>query len=224
MVVTLRPFIFSGEHFFVRITDIPGFECFKTNHIPQLFVNCLNEQLQYFCTQRIFSWESLEMKDEELSIECYKFYDNKATLEGILNKPDGLLSIIDEASKKKQGGQYITGNNKKYLCNNNRRILFSDNLKEQGNNKIVAINNSDFAIAHYTGKVVYNAREMPDRNRDFLPPEIIEVFRLSENAVVRSLFKNKLDKMGNLNISFEEKAVANKRAKISSSSSEEDKV
>lgn len=56
-------------------------------------------------------------------------------------------------------------------------------------------------------------------NRDFLPPEVIDVLRLSDNPLVKMFFSNKLNKTGNLNVSFEEKTV---KEKLSSSSSEED--
>lgn len=82
----------------------------------------------------------------------------------------------------------------------------------------------EFSIAHYTGRVVYSTKEMPQRNRDFLPPEIIEVMRSSENVIVKSLFTNRLDKMGNLYVTFDEKPTINKRRYISSSSSDEEKV
>lgn len=39
---------------------------------------------------------------------------------------------------------------------------------------------------------------MPEKNRDFLPPEIIETMRRSRNPIISSLFSNKLDRNGNL--------------------------
>lgn len=57
-------------------------------------------------------------------------------------------------------------------------------------------------------------------NRDFLPPEIIDVLRLSDNPLIKMFFTNKLNKTGNLNVAFEERTV--KEQKFSSSSSEED--
>lgn len=56
----------------------------------------------------------------------------------------------------------------------------------------------EFSVAHYTGKVNYDAREMADKNKDFLPPEMIETMRASTNLNLQQLFKNKLTKTGNL--------------------------
>lgn len=59
----------------------------------------------------------------------------------------------------------------------------------------------EFSVAHYTGKVNYDAREMADKNQDFLPPEMIETMRASVNMTVQQLFRNKLTKTGNLTVS-----------------------
>lgn len=48
---------FSGDRHMISIMDLFGFECFQKNGIEQLFVNSLNEQLQYHFTQRLFAWE-----------------------------------------------------------------------------------------------------------------------------------------------------------------------
>lgn len=90
---------------------------------------------------------------------------------------------------------------------------------------MTVINGSDFSIAHYTGKVLYDAKEMPERNRDFVPPEIIETLRQSKNPLIKGLFVNKLTKMGNLCVSFDDESKKTKRKfKMSSSSSEDDNL
>lgn len=44
---------------------------------------------------------------------------------------------------------------------------------------------------------------MPHKNRDFLPPEMVETMRMSANSSVRDLFAGKLTKTGNLILSHE---------------------
>lgn len=171
--------------------------------LSELLVNCFNEQIHYFYLQKIFTWEVLDLKDDEINFVPFTFYDNKPTLERILKKPDDLVSLIDDASKKQRDGKYII-----------------ENLKNFEKNQINAISPTEFSITHYTGTVVYDAKEIPDKNRDFLPPEVIEVLRSSENTIVRMIFTNKLNKMGNVVSSFGDEAKT--RITISSSSSSED--
>lgn len=53
---------------------------------------------------------------------------------------------------------------------------------------------------------------MPDKNRDFLPPEMVETLRISKNSIVKMLFTNQLTKTGNLTVAFEQQLSAKSRA------------
>lgn len=101
-------FVFSGDKHCVGILDMFGFECYQKNEMEQLFVNTLNEQLQYSYNQKIFVWEMQEQEEEEVPITPLQYYDNKPTIDELLNKPDGLMYIIDDATRSKEDGvEYI---------------------------------------------------------------------------------------------------------------------
>ncbi|CAG2068464.1 unnamed protein product, partial [Timema podura] len=60
-----------------------------------------------------------------------------------------------------------------------RRRLVTETLEgDSKNSRLRAIGRHEFTVAHYTGKVTYDTTEMADKNRDFLPPEMIETLRL----------------------------------------------
>lgn len=63
---------------------------------------------------------------------------------------------------------------------------------------------TNFTVAHYCKKAEYNAMDIPQKNHDFLPPEMIETLRLSSNFVVKQLYTNQFTKSGNLTISTEQ--------------------
>jgi hypothetical protein len=48
--------------------DLFGFECFKNNGLEQLFINTLNEQLQFHYNQHIFAWEMVRTAQAKHSI------------------------------------------------------------------------------------------------------------------------------------------------------------
>lgn len=77
-------------------------------------------------------------------------------------------------------------------------FVFVENLYSQEKRRIEIQDHSRFSVAHYTGRVTYDSKSMPEKNRDYLPPEIIETLRNSENSVVSNLFINKLNRGGNL--------------------------
>lgn len=184
--------IFGDKHC-VGILDMFGFECYQKNEMEQLFVNTLNEQLQYSYNQKVFVWEMQEQEEEEVPITPLQYYDNKPTIDELLNKPDGLMYIIDDATRSKEdGAEYII----QTITNSPKgpRIKMS--------------NSKDFCVAHYTGKVTYETRNIPRKNRDFLPPEMIETLRSSHNGIIKQLFSNQLTRSGNLTLTSDQNVLA----------------
>lgn len=100
---------FSGEKYCIKVLDYFGFECFKQNRLPQFFVNCFNEQLHYHFLQRVFCWETMDLINEGVKYVPIGHFSNKDTLNELLGKPEGVLSIIDDASRKGHSGSYIIG-------------------------------------------------------------------------------------------------------------------
>uniref|UniRef100_A0A1B6C2U7 Protein kinase domain-containing protein n=1 Tax=Clastoptera arizonana TaxID=38151 RepID=A0A1B6C2U7_9HEMI len=172
-----------GDKFYISLLDLFGFECFQKNGMEQLFINTLNEQIQYVYNQRIFVWEMQEQEEEMIPIQSLQFYDNKPTVDELMNKPDGLLYVIDEANKNSLGTDYII-----------------EKLQTSKGPRVKMSNSKDFCVAHYTGKISYDTKDIPTKNHDFLPPEMIETMRVSTDSVIRTLFTNQLSRSGNLTI------------------------
>lgn len=123
----------SGDHHFIGILDMFGFECYDENGLEQLFVNTLNEQLQYYYNQKIFISEIVstiflfdrndmfefifkkinfnkeEEEEEEIQLKKFQFYNNRDTMDELFNKPNGLMHILDEANKLNMDSEYIIG-------------------------------------------------------------------------------------------------------------------
>lgn len=59
-----------------------------------------------------------------------------------------------------------------------------------------------FAIHHFAGRVVYNADGFLEKNRNFLPAEVIHLVRQSKFDVVQYLFQCPITKTGNLYSAF----------------------
>lgn len=112
-----------------------------------------------------------------------------------MNKENGLFRIIDDASRQLQDAQYIL-----------------ERIKERKRNIYVKpVSSHEFAIAHYTGKVIYDASEIATKNRDFVPPEMIGTMRLSSHDAIKEMFANKLTKSGNLTIQIIENCVTTEK-------------
>ncbi|XP_061706914.1 neither inactivation nor afterpotential protein C isoform X2 [Cydia pomonella] len=173
-----------GDKYSVSLLDMFGFECYHRNRLEQLIVNTTNEQIQFLYNQRVFAWEMQETAEEEVDVVALHFYDNKHSVDQLMGRPLGLFYILDEASR--------TGSGQEFIMSTIRTSCKGPYVKLSGSH--------EFSVAHYTGKVSYDAREIADKNKDFLPPEMIETMRASINTTVQELFRNKLTKTGNLTV------------------------
>lgn len=169
----------------VALLDIFGFEDLQKNSLEQLCINIANEQIQFFFNQHVFAWEQQEYLNEGLSVQPVSFGDNRPVLDMFLGRPLGLLALLDEES---------------HFPNATDQSLidkFHNNIKSKYYIRPKS-NALQFTIRHHAGKVLYDARCFVEKNRNFLPTEIVQLLRQSKLPVVQTLFQSPLTKTGQL--------------------------
>ncbi|KAG7487450.1 hypothetical protein MATL_G00023560 [Megalops atlanticus] len=169
----------------IGILDIFGFENFKRNSFEQLCINIANEQIQFYFNQHIFAWEQDEYLNEDVDARMIEYEDNRPLLDMFLQKPVGMLSLLDEESRFPQATDQTLVEK------------FEDNLKSKNFWRPKRVD-LGFGIQHYAGKVIYNASGFLAKNRDALPADIVLLLRSSENELTRKLVTHPLTKTGNL--------------------------
>ncbi|XP_022104374.1 myosin-IIIb-like isoform X3 [Acanthaster planci] len=170
----------------ISILDIFGFENFAVNSFEQLCINIANEQIQFYFNQHIFAMEQEEYSAEGIDATMISYQDNQPLLDLFLQRPLGMLHLLDEESWFPQAtdqtlvekfNQNISGT---YYC----RSPHAGGL--------------DFGIQHYAGKVMYSADGFLAKNRDTLVMDIVYLLRSSKMPLTRLLFEQHLNKTGNL--------------------------
>ncbi|KAJ1530956.1 hypothetical protein ONE63_005792 [Megalurothrips usitatus] len=183
---TLLAFTKAGEEpLSIGLLDIFGFENFPRNSFEQLCINIANEQIQYYFNQHIFTWEQQEYMAEGVPVDLVDFSDNRPVLDMLLSRPLGLLALLDEESRFPRASDRTLVD--KFHCNMKSRFY----VRPKGNALC-------FAVCHYAGRVVYQAEGFLEKNRNFLPPEVIQVVRRSSIPAVRFLFQCPITRTGNL--------------------------
>uniref|UniRef100_A0A3B5A062 non-specific serine/threonine protein kinase n=1 Tax=Stegastes partitus TaxID=144197 RepID=A0A3B5A062_9TELE len=167
----------------IGILDIFGFENFKKNSFEQLCINIANEQIQFYFNQHIFAWEQDEYLNEEVDARMIEYEDNRPLLDLFLQKPMGMLSLLDEESRFPQATDQTLVEK------------FEDNLKTKSFWRPKRVD-LGFGIHHYAGKVIYNAAGFLAKNRETLPADIVLLLRSSENELIRKLVTHPLTKTG----------------------------
>uniref|UniRef100_A0A6Q2XTL9 Myosin IIIA n=1 Tax=Esox lucius TaxID=8010 RepID=A0A6Q2XTL9_ESOLU len=179
----LRPEIEDDNGLNIGILDIFGFENFKRNSFEQLCINIANEQIQFYFNQHIFAWEQDEYVNEEVDARVIEYEDNRPLLDLFLQKPMGMLSLLDEESRFPQATDQTLVEK------------FEDNLKSKNFWRPKRVD-LGFGIHHYAGKVIYNTAGFLSKNRDTLPADIVLLLRSSENSLIRKLVTHPLTKTG----------------------------
>ncbi|XP_074857658.1 myosin-IIIb [Carettochelys insculpta] len=167
----------------VGILDIFGFENFKRNSFEQLCINIANEQIQFYFNQHIFALEQMEYQNEGIDATTVEYEDNRPLLDMFLQKPMGVLALLDEESRFPQATDLTLVD--KFEGNLRCKYFWRPKGVELC-----------FGIQHYAGKVLYDAYGFLEKNRDTLPADIVVVLRTSENKLLQQLFSSPLTKTG----------------------------
>ena len=174
----LAPADSEAEWLEVGVLDIFGFENFQTNSFEQLCINIANEQLQFYFNQHIFAWELEDMKSEGLPASKHIYSDNKPLLDMFLQRPTGLLAVLDEESFFPKATDLS--------CTTKMHKSFKKLKQYYEAPKGTA--DLNFSIHHYAGKVTYDTFGFLVKNRDSMSAGIVTLFEDSSNALVRHLF------------------------------------
>ncbi|XP_037032331.1 myosin-IIIb-like isoform X7 [Bradysia coprophila] len=175
----------NNEQLSVGLLDIFGFENFPRNSFEQICINIANEQIQYYFNQHIFTWEQQEYLTEGIPVDLVEFADNRPVLDMLLSRPLGLLALLDEESR------FPRATDKSFIekCHNNIKSKYYIRPKSDA---------ICFAIHHFAGRVVYHADGFLEKNRNFLPSEVIQLVRQSQFDMIRFMFQCPITKTGNL--------------------------
>lgn len=95
--------------------------------------------------------------------------------------------------------------------------LLTGTLEKNPKEPYISIPSSkSFGVAHYSGTVTYQLKDILAKNRDLLAPEVVETMRMSKDNAIKDLFSNRLTKSGNLTVCREKALmVKTKNHKIS---------
>ncbi|XP_063215940.1 unconventional myosin-IXAa isoform X2 [Bacillus rossius redtenbacheri] len=150
---------------FIGILDMFGFEDPKPSHLEHLCINLCAETMQHFYNTHIFKSSIESCRDEGICCEVEVDYvDNVPCIDLISSLRTGLLSMLDvECSVRGTAESYIA--KLKVQHKQNSRLLEPRPLEPRA-----------FGIQHFAGRVVYDASDFLDTNKDVVPDDLVAVF------------------------------------------------
>ncbi|XP_063811070.1 unconventional myosin-XIX [Pseudophryne corroboree] len=163
---------------FIGLLDVYGFESFPKNNLEQLCINYANEKLQQHFVSHYLKAQQEEYSAEGLKWSFISYQDNKNCVKLIDGSPVSIFSLLNEEcrlNRPSDAGQ-LQSRLEKILSHN--KCFGWDKCSEKPN----------FIISHYAGKVTYHIQHMAEKNKDPVPPELIQLLQESKNSLLQKLF------------------------------------
>merc|ERR1712055_1241690 len=165
---------------YIGVLDIAGFEIFDYNGFEQICINYVNEKLQQFFNQHMFTLEQEEYVKEGLDWANVDFGMDLQKCIDMFEKPMGLLAIFEEESLFPKATDAT-------FCEK----LHSNLLGKWAN--FAKPNprpdpDAHFAVIHYAATVSYNLTGWLEKNKDPLNDTIVELMKNGGNKLLIQCF------------------------------------
>merc|ERR1719391_192999 len=168
---------------YIGVLDIAGFEIFDYNGFEQICINYVNEKLQQFFNQHMFTLEQEEYVKEGLDWSNCDFGMDLQPCIDMFEKPMCLLAIFEEESL------FPKATDESF-----RQKLFDNLLGKKPNfckpNPKMGDPNAHFGVVHYAATVSYNLTGWLEKNKDPLNDTIVEMIKNGGNSLAIQCFKD----------------------------------
>merc|ERR1712165_605727 len=165
---------------YIGVLDIAGFEIFDYNGFEQICINYVNEKLQQFFNQHMFTLEQEEYVREGLDWANVDFGMDLQKCIDMFEKPMAFLAIFEEESLFPKATDAT-------FCEK----LHSNLLGKWAN--FAKPNprpdpDAHFAVIHYAATVSYNLTGWLEKNKDPLNDTIVEMIKNGGNSLMIKCF------------------------------------
>jgi len=165
---------------YIGVLDIAGFEIFDYNGFEQICINYVNEKLQQFFNQHMFTLEQEEYVKEGLDWANVDFGMDLQKCIDMFEKPMAFLAIFEEESLFPKA----TDQTFKEKLDTNLLGKWPNFAKPNPRPDPDA----HFAIVHYAATVSYNLTGWLEKNKDPLNDTIVELIKNGGNSLAIMCF------------------------------------
>jgi len=165
---------------YIGVLDIAGFEIFDYNGFEQICINYVNEKLQQFFNQHMFTLEQEEYVREGLDWANVDFGMDLQPCIDMFEKPMAFLAIFEEESLFPKATDETFKNKLHENLLGKRPNFAKANPKPDPD--------AHFAIIHYAAVVSYNLTGWLEKNKDPLNDTIVEMIKNGSNPLAIQCF------------------------------------
>ncbi|KAL8959339.1 MAG: hypothetical protein Q9193_003783 [Seirophora villosa] len=175
----------------ISIVDFPGFaQAAATGSVlDQLLNNAATESLYHFCLQSFFERKADLLESEDVSVAATSYFDNGDAVRGLLKHGNGLLSILNDQTRRGRSDlQFLDSIRKRFENKNPAIAVGSATAKVPGSNFATYNPHASFTVRHFAGEVDYPISGLVEDNGEVIPGDLMNLIRSTKSDFVRQLF------------------------------------
>ena len=175
----------------ISIIDFPGFSQISSTHsaLDQLLNNAACESLYNLTLQNFFDRKADMLESEEVSVAATSYFDNSDAVRGLLKPGNGLLSILDDQTRRGRSDMQLLESLRKRFEGKNPAIhVGSATAKLPGSNFLSENTAATFTVKHYAGEVDYPVKGLVEENGEVISGDLLNLINSTKSEFVARLF------------------------------------
>jgi chitin synthase len=175
----------------ISIIDFPGFSQVSSTHsaLDQLLNNAACESLYNLTLQNFFDRKADMLESEEVSVAATSYFDNSDAVRGLLKPGNGLLSILDDQTRRGRSDMQLLESLRKRFEGKNPAInVGSATAKLPGSNFLSENTAATFTVKHYAGEVDYPVKGLVEENGEVISGDLLNLINSTKSDFVARLF------------------------------------
>ncbi|KAF6840836.1 chitin synthase [Colletotrichum plurivorum] len=175
----------------VSIIDFPGFaqQSATQSALDQLLNNAACEALYNLTLQNFFDRKADMLENEEVSVAATSYFDNSDAVRGLLKSGNGLLSILDDQTRRNRTDlQFLESLRKRFEGKNPAITPGSTNTRLPGSNFLTENTAALFTVKHFAGEVDYPIKGIIEENGEVISGDLLNMINTTKSEFVARLF------------------------------------
>ncbi|KAL2147763.1 hypothetical protein VTI28DRAFT_5535 [Corynascus sepedonium] len=175
----------------ISIIDFPGFQQQSStgSTLDQLLTNAATESLYNLTLQNFFDRKADMLETEEVTVPPTSYFDNSDAVKGLLKPGNGLLSILDDQTRRHRTDmQMLESLRKRFEGKNPAISVGAATAKLPGSNFYTENPAATFTVKHFAGEVEYPVKGLVEENGEVISGDLLNLINSSKNDFVARLF------------------------------------
>ncbi|KAL2671150.1 hypothetical protein Neosp_013724 [[Neocosmospora] mangrovei] len=175
----------------VSVVDFPGFsqQTATGSALDQLLNNAATESIYNMTLQNFFDRKADMLESEEVSVAPTSYFDNSDAVRGILKPGNGLLSILDDQTRRNRSDMQLLESLRRRFDGKNAAIeVGAATAKLPGSNFMTENTSACFTVKHFAGEVDYPVKGLIEENGEIISGDLLNMINNTKSEFVARLF------------------------------------